>query len=139
MKLTKTLALAALVGGGLLAGNATLQAQDNTNTPPAAAPAPHTHPNFEKVAQELGLTDDQKTKFKAVLADQQTQLRSLRADTSLAPEDKRAKAKEIRAATLTQLKTILTPDQLAKWQNLMQHAHPSAATGGTPPSAPPQQ
>jgi Spy/CpxP family protein refolding chaperone len=139
MKLTKTLALAALAAGSLLAGNATLQAQDNTNTPPAGAPAPHAHPNFERVAQELGLTDDQKTKFKAVLTDQQTQLRSLRADATLTPEDKRAKAKEIRAATLTQLKTILTPDQLAKWQTLAHHGHPSAATGGTPPSAPPQQ
>jgi Spy/CpxP family protein refolding chaperone len=139
MKLTKTLALAALVGGGLLAGNATLQAQDNTNTPPAGTPAPHAHPNFERVAQELGLTDDQKTKFKAVLADQQTQLRSLRADSSLAPEDKRAKAKEIRAATQSKLKEILTPDQLAKWQKLTQHNHPSGGSSGTPPSAPPQQ
>ena len=59
MKLTKTLALAAIVAGSLLVGNATLQAQDNTNTPPAGTPAPHAHPNFERVAQELGLTDDQ--------------------------------------------------------------------------------
>jgi protein CpxP len=140
MKLTKTLALAALVAGSLFAGNATLQAQDNTNTPPAGAPpggpGMRGRPNLEQIAKDLGLTDDQKAKLKTIMEDQQTKMKALRADTSIAQTDKRAKAKEIRDATQAQIKAILTPEQLTKWQQHMQRNRPP---GGTPPATPPQQ
>jgi protein CpxP len=131
MKLTQTLALAALVAGCLLAGSPTLQAQGNTNTPPTGTPpgghSMRGHPNIDRMAKELGLTDDQKAKLKVVLEDQQTKMSSLRTDASLAPADKRAKAKEIREATQTQIKAILTPEQLAKWHQHMQHNRPPSA------------
>ena len=131
MKLTKTLALAVTVAAGLLAGGTMLQAQDSTNTPPAA-PHPGAHgmrgrPNLDRIAKELNLTGDQKTKLQAALADQLKQLRSLREDTSLATEDKRAKAREIHKATLAKIKEILTPEQLAKWHQHMRHNRPPSA------------
>ena len=100
MKLTKTFALAALVAGSLIAGGAALQAQDNTNTPPAGAPPGgpglRGRPNLDQMAKDLGLTDDQKAKLGTIMEDQQAKIKALRADSSLSQEDKRAKAKEIR-------------------------------------------
>ena len=139
MKLTKTLTLAALVAGSLLAGSTALQAQDNTNTPPAGAPPANTHfippgnhrPNAEMIAKNLGLTDDQKAKIQAALEDQQQKMMGLRSDTSVAPQDKHAKVKEIREAFTAKMKEILTPDQFEKWQKPMQLRMRPAA--GSPP------
>ena len=133
MKLTKTFALVALVAGNLLAGNTALQAQDNTNTPPAGTPPGGSgmrgRPNFEAISKQLELTDDQKPKVKAVLEDLQKQSRELRQDTSLSQEDRHAKMKEIRDGASAKLKDILTADQFAKWQKIGQRQRPVA----TPP------
>ena len=142
MKLNKTLALAALVAGSLIAGSVALQAQDNTNTPPTGAPpggGMRGRPNFEAISKQLELTDDQKPKVKAVLEDMQKQSRELRQDTSLTQEDRRAKMKEIRDGASTKLKDILTADQFAKWQKIGQHQRPPMAPPATPPATPPQQ
>ena len=145
MKLNKTFALAAIVAGSLFAGT-TLQAQDSTNTPPAGEKHPggpggmHGRPNIDMIAKDLGLTDDQKAKVKTILEDQQTKMKALREDTSLSLEAKKAKAKAMRDTFIASMKEILTPEQLAKWQQHMQHNRPPGGTGGgTPPSTPPQQ
>jgi periplasmic protein CpxP/Spy len=126
MKLTKTLAFAALVAGSLLAGTA-LQAQDSTNTPPAGkhtgGPGMHGRPNIDQMAKELNLTDDQKTKVEAAMQDQQAKMKALHSDTSLSKEDRHAKVKEIHEGFTAKMKEILTPDQFEKWQKHMQH-HP---------------
>jgi len=125
MKMTKTLALAALVAGSLLAGTA-LQAQDA----PQARSAMHGRPSADQMAKELNLTDDQKTKVKAALADQQTKMKALRDDKSLSREDRRAKGKEIREATQAKIKGILTPEQMEKWQKMQHGGHkPRKAAG----------
>lgn len=131
MKLNKTLALAALVAGSLIAGS-NLQAQVSTNTPPAGGPGMRGRPNLEQISKDLSLTDDQKTKVKAVLEDQQTQMKALRADTSLSAEDKKAKGKEIREATQTQIKAILTPEQAEKWQKMQRNRKPAAGADNAP-------
>lgn len=145
MKLTKKLTLVTIVAGSLWAGSNALQAQDNTNTPPASsqtpgAPGMRGRPNAEQIAKELGLNDDQKSKLKTVLTDQQTKIRALREDTSLSQEDKRAKMKEIRADTQSKLKEILTADQFAKWQEHMKRNRPPGALGNPaqPSTTPPQ-
>jgi Spy/CpxP family protein refolding chaperone len=126
MKMTKTIALAVLVAGSLLAGTA-LQAQDA----PKEKPAMHGRPNADQIAKDLNLTDDQKTKVKAALKDQQTKMKALHDDKTLSKEDRRAKSKEIREATQAKMKEILTPEQLEKWQK-MQHNH---QRGGAKPAA----
>ena len=127
MKLNKTLALAAVVVSSLFAGGIAAQAQENTNTPPAGAPAPgmRGRPNMEKIATELGLSDDQKAKLKTVMTNQQAKVRALREDTTLSQEDKRAKLKEIRTDAQTQIKEILTEEQFTKWQTMMKRNRPA--------------
>ena len=153
MKMNQTMALVALLAGGLLAGSA-LQAQDTpTNQPPAAVPGggPGGPRGIrplspEKIGKELALSDDQTTKFKAVMEDQRKQMMDLRGDTSVAPQDKRAKSKTIRDATNAKLKEIFTPEQYEKYLKLMPGprnrpaAPPAGAAAAAPaPTAPPKE
>ena len=145
MKLTKTFALAALVAGSLFAGTA-LQAQNSTNTPPAGEKHPGApggfqgRPNGEAMAKELDLSEDQKAKVQAAMAEVQKQMRSLRENTSLSQEEKRAKAMEIRNSVQNKMQEILTADQFEKWQkHMQQHRPPGGAGGGQGGNQPPKQ
>lgn len=148
MKLNKTLMIAALVAGGLFAAEVAVQAQDSTNKPPAGAP-PQGGPgargrmNFDNIATQLALTDDQKTKAKPVFDEMQQKMADLRKDTTMEQTDRRAKMKEIRDNANTKLKDIFTPEQYDKWQKMAQGNRrppggagaPPPAGGGTPPPA----
>ena len=155
MKSTKTLFLTALAVGGLLAlgmaANAADTADNPPSTPPAGTPPPGGPPGgpgmrgqagFDRVAEQLNLTDDQKPKVKAILEDQRKKMGDLRQDTSLTPEDHKAKVKAIRENTVTQMKAVLTADQFQKWQAMqpqMRNRPPGGGNaGGTAPAAPPK-
>jgi len=110
--------IATLAVGSLFASGIPSQAQENTNAPAAGAPpgGMRVRPNFDTLAKNLELTDAQKPQVKVIFDEQQQKMKALRADTSVAQSDKRAKAKEIRDAASEKLKTILTPEQYAKWE-----------------------
>jgi Spy/CpxP family protein refolding chaperone len=138
MKSSKTLLVAALVAGALLAGSSSLLAQESsTNTPPAGMKG-----GRRDIAKELNLTDDQKPKFQEIMKSTREKMKDLREDTSLSPEDKKAKAKEIQENTATQMKALLTPEQFAKWQELTKKMRgnrpPGGGAGGPPPTEKPQ-
>lgn len=138
MKLNKTLMLAAIAVGGLLAG-IPVQAQDASNQP-AATPPPMRRPamNADGLAKQLDLTDDQKTKVKPVLDDMQKQQADLRNDTSLSRADQMTKRKEIRDAASAKLKEILTPEQYAKWEKMGPgNRRPGAPGAPAAPATPP--
>jgi Spy/CpxP family protein refolding chaperone len=152
MKSTKkTLFLTALAVGSLLAFGTVANAGDTTNTPPATPPAGAPPPGgppggpgmrgqagFERIAEQLNLTDDQKPKVKAIIEDQRKKMGDLRQDTSLSREDKMAKRKAIQDDTVAQMKAVLTADQFQKWQ-VMQPQMRNRPPGGTPPPAAPSQ
>lgn len=141
MKTNKSTFIAVLTAGSLLALGMTLRADDSTNTPPAAPPPAGDHGPGMKgrpdIAKELNLTDDQKPKVKAIMDAQMQKMRDLREDDSLSKDDKRAKMKTIHDDTATQLKTVLTPDQFSKWQEMSKHMMhrppPGGDNGGNPP------
>jgi Spy/CpxP family protein refolding chaperone len=140
MKSTKTLLIAALVAGALLAGSSALRAQDATNMPPV-----HKMKERQSAVQALNLTADQQPKFQAIMKDAMEKRKALREDTSSTPEEKKAKAKEILDGMNTQMKALLTPEQFVKWQDMSKHkvhGHPpmipgSQASPKTDPTAPP--
>ncbi len=125
MKMTKTLALVALIAGGLLAGT-TLPAQDAPKAQPpgaqgAAGGRGHTF-NIDGLAKQLALTDDQKPKVQAAIDDLIQKARDLRQKTGLTQDERRAKIKELRDEMDSKLKAILTAEQYAKWEKM----HPGA-------------
>jgi Spy/CpxP family protein refolding chaperone len=155
MKSTKTMLMAALAAGALIACSPSMLAQDSTNTPPAGAPAGgppgggmrRGGPSLEQLTKTLALTDDQKPKVKAALDEMTQKMSELRKDpdfAGLSREDRMAKIKPIRDALTAKMKDILTPDQFAKFQKMgpgmRGNRPPGGAPAGTPPATatPPQ-
>jgi len=133
MKSTKTMLIAALATGALLACGS-LRAAD-TNTPPAGGPpagerGPGMRGGRPDLAKALDLTDEQKPKVEAIQKGAAEKRKALREDTTLSQEDKRAKAKAIQEDTATQMKAVLTPEQFAKWEKMSQ-----GMRGNRPPGA----
>jgi periplasmic protein CpxP/Spy len=137
--------LAALAAGVLLAGSSALRAQDTNNTPPAGEHGPGMKSrggsSLEQLTKALDLTDDQKPKVKAALAEQMQKMNELRKDpdfASLSREDKMAKMKPIRDELTAKMKAVLTPEQFAKYQEMTKRGPRSHPPGGSPDSPKPQ-
>ncbi|MGA2788658.1 MAG: hypothetical protein ABSF60_14140 [Verrucomicrobiota bacterium] len=116
MKANKTMLIAALAVGSLLAWSPALRAGD-TNKPAATPPASQPpHGGFERMAEQLNLTADQKPKVQAIMDTQRQKMLDLRNDTSLTQKDRQAKRKIVAEEMAQQMKAVLTPEQFDKWQ-----------------------
>src|SRR5882672_7451749 len=73
-------------------------------------------PQAEK-RDHLNLTAEQKAQLKSIHQSERDQLRALRNDQALTPEQKQAKAQSIRQATRQQQLGILTPQQQQALRN----------------------
>jgi len=75
---------------------------------------------LKMLTEKLDLTDDQQAKLKPILEDESTQMKTLHEDTSLTPEDKKAKMKELHESSTEKINAVLTPDQQSKWKQMKQ-------------------
>ena len=64
-----------------------------------------------RMSSKLNLTDDQKAKITPIIADRQTQMRALMADTSGRRLQKARKAKSIMSQSDKKIEAVLTSDQ----------------------------
>jgi Spy/CpxP family protein refolding chaperone len=108
------IAAGALATGAIFAFGHLSQAQAQTPAP-TAQHAGQGRDRMKKVAEELGLTEDQKAKIKPIMQAQREKMQAVRANTSLAPEAMRAQMKQIMQDTQSQIRPILTADQIKKW------------------------
>lgn len=88
------------------AGTVVAKGQLGTNSP------------TQVMKRALNLTDVQGQKLEAVMKDQQAKVAAVRGSTDLSRQDKVAKMKEIWVAADSQVKGILTPEQVEKWQRM---------------------
>lgn len=126
-----------LFAGALAIALPSMQAADASTSPAAPNPVAHPHRRIgplgrmmirHRVAQQLGLSADQITQLKANRTTAASSIKAVRADTSLTPEQKHARVQEIVANTRAQMKSVLTPEQQAKLQELRaRHHKPSGA------------
>lgn len=137
MKATRISLIAVLITGVLAAYTPAGFAQDAKEAKPAPqrpqradGPGGPGAPRGEaakerlnKIAEELKLTDDQKTKFEAAMKAQQEKMRGSR-DANSTPEERREKMKTVREEMTKTMKDILTPEQFAKWQEMPQGRGP---------------
>ncbi len=131
-----------------------LRADDTPPPPPPAdqpppPPAEHGHDRMKKMREhrlqmldeKLHLAADQKTQIEAIFTKADEQGRAIRQDESLAPEDKRAKSRDLRKATHDQIRAVLTADQQKIFDTLKEDRPPhdkGGAHDGPPPAdAPP--
>ena len=112
------------------AAQGTVQAQDQ------AAPARHGHGQDDELAK-LNLSDDQKAQVKKIHEDMKTKMDAVRSDSSLSPDQQRAKAQEIRKSSHEQVKQLLTPDQRKQMKSDEMARKVARQQGGEAP--PPQQ
>jgi len=126
MKLAVHLALLGLALG--VAGTAVAQSSQDATAPTAStgAMAAHQPPDPQqqvaRLSRKLQLTPAQAAKIEPILASRQQQMQQLRADTSMAPSDRRAKMRSIMQDSNTQLQSILSDSQKQQYQQMMQQA-----------------
>src|SRR2546423_7526459 len=69
----------------------------------------------EKFAQELNLTPEQKSVLKSIRQNEKQQAQAIKNDSSLTPEQKKAKFQELRKSSHEQMMAKLTPEQQQKF------------------------
>ena len=84
----------------------------------------------------LNLTDDQRAKIQPILQSSQQQAQEVRGDTTLTQEQKQVKLREIHHGAMSQVKSLLTPEQQQQMQEWRQHRGRGGKDGAppTPPS-----
>ena len=80
-------------------------------TPDQQAPVVQRQREPNSMWQKLNLTDDQKAKMKDLRQQTRQQVQAVRNDSSLAPEQRAAKIREIRRNNMKRMQSILTPEQ----------------------------
>jgi periplasmic protein CpxP/Spy len=68
----------------------------------------------------LNLTPDQKAQIDPIFQSSRQQVQAVRGDTSLTPDQKQAKIRDIRQNSWSQINSLLTPDQQQQWQQMRQ-------------------
>jgi len=75
----------------------------------------------ERMADELGLTEAQRTSLKALNQEELAAMKALRDDTSVAKEDKRAQLQELRKGYMEKRQALMTPEQRTKAEAMRKH------------------
>ena len=107
-------------------------APDTSPAEGAQPPPPRRRGGFvlEELTAKLNLTADQQKTVGEAIKSGREQMKAVRDDDSLSDDDKRAKSRELMAATRAQIRALLTPDQQAIFDKM-------PTRGGRPPGPPP--
>jgi len=156
----KNLYFLALALAGAAAAQLTARADDTTpaptpaptmvnqDTPPPDGAQPPAPPaggrrrggggyNLKDLTAKLGLTADQQKTVGGFISSGRSQAKAVHDDDSLAPDDKRAKMREIMATTKSQIRAALTPDQQKIFDALPSRGGPPPAPAGAEPTPTP--
>ena len=91
-----------------------------------------------KMTKQYGLSDDQATKIRAILNDEQQKTEAMLKDTSLSPPGLFTKIKSLREDETTRVSAVLNPDQRTKYQSDVKQQMQSRQSppSGFPPPPP---
>lgn len=117
-----TLALSTLFGLGVLAAAPQDQNQSNTAPTQESGRRHQADPKHEanRLAKRLNLTDDQKNQIVPILTERQQQMKSIHEDSSLSPQDRRAKMRSVFEDSDTKIKAVLNDQQKQKYEEIQQ-------------------
>jgi Spy/CpxP family protein refolding chaperone len=107
------------------AGAALAAPQDQNSAPPPEAGQHARRPmdpgrRVKMLSKKLNLTSDQQNQLLPILSSEQQQMESLHSDTSMSPQDKRAKMHSIREDSQNKIKGILTDTQKQQYDQMQQ-------------------
>jgi periplasmic protein CpxP/Spy len=102
---------------------------------------PSVDDQLSDLSSKLKLTDAQKPQVRAILQDQQDQMKQVMENSSGSREDNRAKMHEIHQASSAKIRDLLTDDQKAKYDKMQaeRQKHWQGREGGNGSAPPPQQ
>ncbi|HZQ24716.1 MAG TPA: hypothetical protein VFA89_18150 [Terriglobales bacterium] len=143
MKLCKT--FIALVLAMVLSAASSLCAQDSTTstssgqsnatsgTGMANDPAEN---RVRAIANQLDLTPQQRDQIRPIVKQEAERIEAVKNDTSLSPEQKQEKIREIHQTYRPQIANVLTPEQKRKFKEMKQEGreHRRGMHGGVPQS-----
>ena len=134
MKFLRTMVL--LAGGALALAGWAQQTAPAQSSQRAGRAMPSVDDQVAAMTDQLNLTADQQAKIKPLLQDQHDQMQTLMKDTSLSPDDRRAKARSVHQSTVAKVREILNDDQKKKydaWQQEMREKMRQHMEGSEPP------
>jgi hypothetical protein len=122
-----TIFLTALLSTGALMAQQATTAPDQANNAPQAVQSQsgeHRHAmNPDKqakhLAKKLGLSQDQVAQIKPILAERQSEMQSLRADSTLTQQDRRAKAQGIQQDSKSKIEAVLNDTQKQQFEQML--------------------
>jgi protein CpxP len=88
----------------------------------------------KRLGKELGLTKDQMAQIQPILQDRANQMQALRADTSTAPADRRAKAKGIMDDSKTKIEALLNDQQKQQYEQMLANRKAKRQQQNQPPA-----
>ena len=88
-----------------------------------SAPGNHGGGKLKKLSNELKLTDAQKAQLRPILMGAHQQAEAIKRDTTLTPEVRKTKMRELGRSTRQQMQAILTPEQREKLKTIRQEHH----------------
>jgi protein CpxP len=100
------------------------QAQEQAQSASHQKPDPNRQ--IRVLTKRLNLNADQQGQILSILNDRAQQVQALRADSSLSSQDRHAKMREIREASATKIRALLTADQQQTFDQMQQRAHDRA-------------
>ncbi len=117
--------LGALLSTAVMMAQTSDQAQPQAGTPQATQEMkPHRQMDPTKQAKhlgkKLGLSPDQVDQIRPILVDRQQQMQTLRADTSIARQDRRAKAHGIMQDSKNKIEAVLNDTQKQQFEQMLQ-------------------
>jgi protein CpxP len=130
--LTPSALLGLVLASGLTASALLAQDQAQPTTPAnpgnaaQSAPArPHKAPDSQhqtkRMAKKLGLTADQQAKIEPILADRDQQVQTLRANTGLAPNDRKAQLRSVVQDSDSKIEAFLSDNQKQQYELMKQN------------------
>jgi len=129
MKMNKLSLIAVLAFASLVACSSTASAQTTNHPTKGERRAAGIQQQVDRMASELNLNDEQKTKLAALFEEQDKKRRELRADTSLSKDEQREKFRAMIKEREAKMKQILTPEQFEKWQQHARAGRPPGSEG----------
>jgi len=103
------------------------QSQDQSTAPQNGhwAGRHEADPNKEvqRMTKKLNLTADQQNQILPILTSRQQQMESIRNDSSLSQQDRRAKFRAVREDSDTKIRAVLNDDQKKTYDQMQQHMH----------------
>ncbi len=92
------------------------------NAPPTQGQRAHAQNparTAHRLGRQLGLSQEQVAQIQPIIANRQQQMTSLRADSTLSPQDRRTKARSIMQDSRNQIEALLTDTQKQQYEQML--------------------